>query len=157
MDGRIAADVQPHARAHRVQFVDQSLFVRPDELPIELRADQRCGRVTHADQVDTGLDLGPGKTDPQLQREFEQLPDKIRIVEEIHHQRVDPAQVRRFRAGALDPAFDQLAVPHLLAEQAPRPAPGRPCGLPRADRESVSVARSPLSASNASVSTIAGG
>ncbi len=135
IDGRVAADVQPHARAHRMQFVDQSFFVRPDELPIELRTDQRCGRIAHADQVHTGLDLGPRKSDAHLQREFEQLAHEIGIVEEVHHQRVDAAQVGRFGARALDPAFNQLAVPHPLAEQSRRHARDRPCGLPRADRE----------------------
>ena len=57
----VAADVQPHFRAHRVQAVDQLLFVGADELVVDLRADQRGGGVAHADQVHARIDLGPSE------------------------------------------------------------------------------------------------
>ena len=64
----VAADVQPHPGAQRVQAVDQPLLIGPDELFVDLRADQRSGGVAHADQVGAGFDLRPAELQPHCQR-----------------------------------------------------------------------------------------
>ena len=109
--------MQPHLGAQGVQAVDQLLFVRPNELVVQLRADQRRGRVAHADQLGARVQLGLGKPQSHFEDEIEQPADKIRVVVKVEHQRVDAPQVGRFRTGAFDPAFDQLVAAHLFFQQ----------------------------------------
>ena len=116
----VAADVQAHPGAHGVQPLDHPLLVGQDELLVDLRADQRRGRIADADQVHARLDLGLGEAEFHLQHELEQVADELRVVVEIQHQAVDAAQVGGLGAGAFDPAFDQQLAADLLAQQGRR-------------------------------------
>ena len=109
--------MQPHPGAHSVQAIDQPLLVGPDELFVDLRADQRRGRIAHADQVRAGFHLHPAELQPQGQDEFEQVADEGRIVKKVGHQAIDAAQVGGLGAGPLDPALDEFLAADTLAEE----------------------------------------
>ena len=96
------------------------------------------------------------KRRPNSSDELEQVADEGRIVEEIGHQAVDAAEVGRLVAGPFDPAFDQPLAADLLAEHGRRldavvhAAAAHGSGV-------FSRASTVLSASRASISSIAGG
>ncbi len=124
---RVAADVQPHLGAQAVHALDHALLERPDELLIDVRPDQRGGRIADADQVGAGRHLGGGKVQLHGEHELEQPLHEVGVVVEVEHQVVDAAQVGGLGARAFDPALDQLAFADtLLSTRRSRPG-GSPC------------------------------
>ena len=59
--GGVAANVEAHRRAHGVDAVDQALFGRPDELVVQVAADEGGRGVADPDVVGPGLHLGGGE------------------------------------------------------------------------------------------------
>ena len=86
-------------------------------LRIQLGPDQRSRRVAHADQRRARLHLRPRELHFHAHREVEERFHKGRVVEEIQHQRVEPAQIGAHGARPFHPPFDDPRRAGALRQQ----------------------------------------
>ena len=106
--------------AHGLDAVHESFLIRPDILFVDHGTHQGRRGVADADDIRAGLDLRPGKSQLHVQDKGEEVLHEHGIFDKIHHERVDAAQVRSFRAGTFHPAFDQQFTADLFPEQRSR-------------------------------------
>ena len=121
----IAADVEAGGGSQILHGFENPLFVWQGVFGILCRRYLRGDRVTQADDVRTGFDLGFGEFDFHLHTEFQQFLHPFWPFEQIHHQVVDSPDVRGFGHGALNPAHNRNLSTHFFPEQPDRFEPVR--------------------------------
>ena len=126
------------------------------ELHVQLGPDQRGRGVAHTDQGRARLHLRPRELHFHAHGEIEEGFHEGRIVEEIQHQRVEPAQIGAHGARPFHPPFDDPRRAGAFRQQrtASTRSRMRPGAARSGRRRSVQLL---FSSSSARLSTMAGG
>ena len=109
--------MQTHPSALFVNGVNQPLLPWPDEFLVDARTHQRSRRIADSNNIRSRFNLRTGKENRSLQRELEEIVNKLLVIGKISHQAADSAQVSRLRTRPFHPSFDKQISSHALAQQ----------------------------------------
>src|SRR6516162_2185940 len=97
--------MQTNFCAKALDAFDELFFERVNKLLVKLRADQRSRCVANTDNIGAGPDLSVRKAQFQFDRKREEVTHKYRVIEKVHHYRIDASEVGRLCNRTLHPSL----------------------------------------------------